>query len=104
MIVYGEKIKSIVIDKVHTDKSDDNLADITTKPLTGPAFHKHRDAHSGPSAVILFLQLLPDSTRQVILKSRGGTQHTALQFLPLTPRTPSAFAITRIPSTEYRTE
>ena len=44
MIVHVEKIKSIIIEKVHTD---DNLADITTKPLTGATFHKHRDAILG---------------------------------------------------------
>ena len=56
MIVYAEKIKSIIIEKVHTD---DNLANITTKPLTGATFRKHRDAILGTPSTARPLSFLP---------------------------------------------
>ena len=44
MIRYAEQTRSIHINKVHTDE---NLADITTKPLTGAPFLRHRAAILG---------------------------------------------------------
>jgi hypothetical protein len=44
MIRYAEQSRSILITKVGTA---DNLADITTKPLTGAPFFKHRAAILG---------------------------------------------------------